>query len=143
MAHSYTTTRRVTFAETDLAGILHFSNYFRYMEEAEHAFFRSLGFRVHSCERSGAWGWARRSASCDYQRPLRYEDEVELRLRVKEKRKKALVYQVRFVLDGAEVARGEVIAVCVAKAEDGQLRAAEIPAAVDAAVEAAPADMTL
>ena len=54
MAHSYTTTRRVTFAETDLAGILHFSNSFRYMEEAEHAFFRSLGFRVHSCERSGA-----------------------------------------------------------------------------------------
>ena len=143
MAHSYTTTRRVTFAETDLAGILHFSNYFRYMEEAEHAFFRSLGFRVHLCERSGAWGWARRNASCDYRRPLRYEDEVELRLLVKEKRKKALVYQVRFVLDGAEVARGEVTAVCVAKADDGQLRAAEIPAAVDAAVEAAPVDMTL
>ena len=98
---------------------------------------------VHACERSGAWGWARRNASCDYQRPLRYEDEVELQLLVKEKRSKALVYQVRFALGGAEVARGEVTAVCVTKTEDGQLRGAEIPPAVDAAVEAAPADMTL
>ena len=143
MSHSFSMTRSVTFAETDMAGILHFSNYFRYMEEAEHAFFRSLGFRVHACERSGAWGWARRNASCDYQAPLRYEDEVELHLLVKEKRSKAIVYQVRFLLDGAEVARGEVTAVCVAKTEDGQLRAAEIPPAVDAAVEPAPADMTL
>ena len=47
------------------------------------------------------------------------------------------------MLDGAEVARGEVTAVCVAKTEDGQLRAAEIPSVVDATVEAAPADMTL
>jgi len=143
MAHRFTMTRRVTFAETDMAGILHFSNYFRFMEEAEHAFFRSLGFRVHLCERSGAWGWARRNASCDYRRPLRYEDEVELQLLVKEKRDKALVYQVRFALEGQEVARGEVTAVCVAEAADGQLRAAAIPPAVDAAVEAAPADMTL
>ena len=143
MAHSYTMTRRVTFAETDMAGILHFSNYFRYMEEVEHAFFRSLGFRVHLCERSGAWGWARRNASCDYQKPLRYEDDVELQLLVKEKRSKALIYQVRFVRGGDEVARGEVTAVCVAKTEDGQLRAAQIPPTVDAAVEAAPADMTL
>ena len=143
MAHRFTMTRRVTFAETDMAGILHFSNYFRFMEEAEHAFFRSLGFRVHLCERSGAWGWARRNASCDFRRPLRYEDEVELQLLVKEKRKKALVYQVRFVLEDQEVARGEVTAVCVTKAADGQLRAATIPPAVDAAVEAAPADMTL
>ena len=35
--------RRVEFAETDMAGQVHFSNFFRYMEAAEHAFFRSLG----------------------------------------------------------------------------------------------------
>jgi len=138
MAPNFTMTRRVTFAETDMAGILHFSNYFRYMEETEHAYFRSLGFQVHSCEKSGAWGWARRGASCDYQRPLRYEDEVELQLHVKEKRSKAIVYQVRFVLDDVEVARGELTAVCVEKAADGSLRGAAIPPAVDAAIQASP-----
>lgn len=131
-------TRRVTFAETDMAGILHFSNYFRYMEEVEHAFFRSLGFRVHSCEASGAWGWARRNASCSYERPLRYEDEVELCLTVKEKRSKAIVYEIRFLLGDAQVAFGELTAVCVEKAPDGGIRAAQMPSQVDAAVQVAP-----
>ena len=31
---------RVEFFETDLAGIVHFANYYRFMEQAEHAFFR-------------------------------------------------------------------------------------------------------
>ena len=61
MAHSFSMTRSVTFAETDMAGILHFSNYFRYMEEAEHAFFRSLGrqpsklFKQRCCHQGWAW----------------------------------------------------------------------------------------
>ena len=46
MAHEFTLTRRVEFSETDMAGIVHFSNFFRFMESAEHAFFRSLGFSV-------------------------------------------------------------------------------------------------
>ena len=41
-AHEFTITRRVEFSETDMAGIVHFSNFCRYMEHAEHAFFRSL-----------------------------------------------------------------------------------------------------
>ena len=38
--------RTVEFSETDMAGIVHYSNFFRYMESAEHAFFRALGFSV-------------------------------------------------------------------------------------------------
>ena len=38
--------RRVEFCDTDMAGIVHYSNFFRYMEVAEHEFFRSLGFSV-------------------------------------------------------------------------------------------------
>ena len=108
------------------------------MEETEHAFFRSLGFQVHACKKSGAWGWARRNASCDYRRPLRYEDEVEMQLRVREMRSKAIVYAFRFVLDGEEVAQGELTVVCVEKAEDGSLRGAAIPPAVAEAIQVAP-----
>ena len=35
-----------TSTDTDMAGIVHFSNFFRYMERVEHAFFRSLGFSI-------------------------------------------------------------------------------------------------
>ena len=39
----FTYRRRVQFYETDLAGIVHFSWYPRYMEEAEHAMWRDAG----------------------------------------------------------------------------------------------------
>ena len=53
MSYEFQITRRVEFSETDMAGIMHFSNYFRFMETAEHAFFRSLGSR----SRTPASGW--------------------------------------------------------------------------------------
>ena len=43
MPQGFRYTRRVQFSETDLAGIAHFSTYFRYMEEAEHALWRAAG----------------------------------------------------------------------------------------------------
>ena len=46
MAFEFKAIRRVEFSETDMAGIVHYSNFFRYMETAEHGFFRSLGYSV-------------------------------------------------------------------------------------------------
>ena len=139
MAHAFHIQREVTFAETDMAGILHFSNYFRYMEEVEHGFFRSLGFSVHG-RTAGAWGWARRAASCSYERPLRYQDLVDLRLEVKDKGARSITYRITFELNGDLVATGEMTAVCVARPDspDGALKAVPMPPEVDAAVSVAP-----
>src|SRR5689334_19819650 len=46
MPTEFTVRHLVQFSETDMAGIVHFSNYFRWMEEVEHAFLRSLGMSV-------------------------------------------------------------------------------------------------
>ena len=46
MPTEFSIPRRVQFSETDMAGIAHFSNFFRMMEEVEHAFFRSVGLSV-------------------------------------------------------------------------------------------------
>ncbi len=35
MAYEFKLTRQIDFAETDMAGIMHFSNFFRFMEAAE------------------------------------------------------------------------------------------------------------
>ena len=37
MAEAFHYRRRVEFCETDAAGIVHFSAYFQYMEQAEHS----------------------------------------------------------------------------------------------------------
>ena len=50
MPSEFKLTRRIEFAETDMAGIVHFANFFRMMESTEHAFFRSLGLTIHGHE---------------------------------------------------------------------------------------------
>src|SRR5213594_4933640 len=95
MAYEFKLVRRVEFSDTDMAGIVHYSNFFRYMEAAEHEFFRSLGFSVVTRQVDPPVGWPRVHAECDYKHPLRFEDEVEIRLLVSEKRSKSLSYQFR------------------------------------------------
>ena len=67
MAYEYKIVREVEFSDTDMAGIMHFSNFFRFMEAAEHGFFRSLGLSI-SYDTSGAAGLAARA--CRLRFPL-------------------------------------------------------------------------
>jgi acyl-CoA thioester hydrolase len=76
--------RLVEFADTDLAGIMHFANFFKFVECAEHAFFRSLGQRVHTANGSEHQGWPRIEVSCKYHKPARFEQTLEVCLRVDE-----------------------------------------------------------
>lgn len=144
MAYEFRMVSRVEFAQTDLAGIVHFSNFFRYMENTEHAFFRSLGLSIHATEEPGrGLGWPRVRATCDYKLPLRFEEEFEVHLRVREKRSKSLTYEFVFrkVGDatGAEVARGSLTAVCVTMDEQaGRMKAIKIPDFIAEKIEEAP-----
>ena len=144
MPYEFKLTRRIEFSETDMAGIVHFANFFRMMEVAEHAFFRSLGFSIHGHDPVSTTGWPRVRATCDFRAPLRFEDEVEIHLLVAEVRPRSIryVFVFRKVADGSEVARGEVVAVCarVEKAT-GNLSAVPISDAVRAAIQAAPSEL--
>lgn len=84
--------RMVEFADTDLAGIMHFANFFRFVEAAEHAFFRSLGFRIHTANGTDHNGWPRLEVSCKYLKPARFEETLEVCLRVEELRTSSLRY---------------------------------------------------
>src|SRR5262245_66132989 len=95
MPYEFKAQRRVEFSDTDMAGIMHFSNFFRFMETAEHGFYRSLGFSVVEKDLLPRLGWPRVHASCEYHRPLRFEDEAEIHLLATEKRSRALSFQIR------------------------------------------------
>ena len=145
MAYEFKAQRRVEFSDTDMAGIMHFSNFFRFMETAEHAFYRSLNFSVVERESLPRLGWPRVHASCDYHRPLRFEDLVEIHLLVEEKRSKAIRYQIRFYkLTGdqrEEVARGHLTIVCVTHGSDGVMKASVIPPEIASKIESAPPEL--
>ena len=149
MAHEFKTRRRVEFAETDLAGIVHFSNFFRYMEAAEHAFFRSLGLAVHGQLENGVYGWARVHASCDYKRPAHYQELLAIHLTVLDKTESSFRYAFAFhVMDedgssdpvpGREIARGELGVAYVSRSRGGdRLRSTAMPEDVARLVEVAP-----
>jgi YbgC/YbaW family acyl-CoA thioester hydrolase len=144
MPYEFKLTRRVEFAETDMAGIVHFSNFFRMMEATEHAFFRSLGFTIHGHENGTTTGWPRVSASCNYRAPLKFEEEVEIHLLVAEVRSRSIRYQFIFrkAADGTEVARGQVAAVCATVDKTtGKLAPVPIPEPIRAAITTAPAEL--
>ena len=146
MPHEFTLSHRVEFSETDMAGIVHFANFYRMMENAEHAFFRSLGFGIHGHETGTTIGWPRVNASCEFLKPLRFEEIVDIHLIVAEVRTRSIRYAFHFWKDdgGArtEIARGSMTAVCATVDKtDGKLAAVQIPDAIRAAIQTAPAEM--
>lgn len=127
MPAEFSITRRIQFAETDMAGVLHFSNYFRLMEELEHAFWRSLGLTVFFRDSEPNLSWPRVAASCEYHAPLRFEDEVELKLIVTKVGAKSIEYHVEFLRERKRCAVGKITAVCCLTGPHGEFSATAIP----------------
>ena len=149
MAFEFKLLKRVEFSETDMAGIMHFSNFFRYMEMTEHAFLRSLGVSVHDKFDGVLYGWPRVNVNCDFEKPLKFEDQVEVHLSVAKKGNKSIRYA--FVFQKIEneiatvvIARGSVTAACVKFTDDGKIAgAATIPKQISDRIEQAPTDIPI
>jgi acyl-CoA thioester hydrolase len=146
MRHRHLLRDRVQFADTDMAGIVHFSNFFRYMERVEHDFFRSMGLSIWDGHNEVAAeervGWPRVHAACDYRSPLHFEEEFVMELLVEEVRARTLRYRVRFwKLDGSLAAEGSLVAACVQRDASGRMRAVPIPERLLSRLEAAPAEL--
>jgi YbgC/YbaW family acyl-CoA thioester hydrolase len=148
-AHFHFTHRRlVEFADTDLAGIVHFANFLRFVESAEHAFFRSLGFRVHTADGHEHQGWPRLEVTCKYLKPARFEEPLDIALRVAEIRTSSLTYG--FWIFGPDTAGRHLLATgactiihVALDTKTHQIRKAPIPAGLRHALEHAMAAPSL
>lgn len=140
MAYQLRYKLRVEFAHTDMAGIVHFSNFFRYMEETEHAFLRSLGLSVHDKIDGRVVSWPRVSARCTYRAPLRFGDQFEVHLLVRGKRSSSIAYEFLFYKgDGDPIAQGAMEVVCASlDPSTGRMTAIPIPPSIGEKIEAAP-----
>lgn len=128
MTAQFTTTRRVEFADTDRAGIVHFANFYRYMEEAEDAFFGSLGLHLNNPQADGSIiGWPRVAASCSFEAPAYHEDVLEIRLSVVRKGVKSLTMNFEFWRDETRIAYGQLKTACCLCRQGEPLTAIEIP----------------
>ena len=128
MANEFRYKRRVQFADTDLAGIVHFSTMYRYIEEAEHALWREAGLSI--VQRGSDLGWPRLNAALEFRNPLRFEEEFEVWVRIAELKTRTIEYEFTLVRGKSVIAVGTMTAICVRKQPDGTMRAVEIPAEV-------------
>ncbi len=126
MSNEFTVKRRVQFAETDMAGVLHFANYYRYMEEAEHAYWRSVGLSVITEVDGKEISWPRVATNCEYFAPARFEDELELALVVENVGDRSVTHEVEFRCEGRRIALGRMTAVCCTT-DDGGFQPISIP----------------
>jgi YbgC/YbaW family acyl-CoA thioester hydrolase len=122
------TTRRIEFCDTDMAGIVHFANFFRFMESAEVEFLRSRGLSVKLDWEGRTIGFPRVSATCDYLKPARFEELLDVAVRIENLGTKSVTYGFVFSRNGEEIARGKVTSVCCLVKPGNQLEAIEIPA---------------
>lgn len=127
MSQTFQVTRRVEFRDTDMAGIVHFSVFFTYMEQVEHEFLRSLGLGVVFEIEGREISWPRVSACCDYRRAIKFEQLIDISLEVARIGEKSVTYAYRFEHGGQLVAEGQITAVCCLFRHGGPPQSIPIP----------------
>lgn len=125
----YCHAERVEFRDTDAAGIAHFSMFFVWMEQAEHAALRHLGLSVlpQRSDDSPVITWPRVSATCDYQSPAYFEDELQIDVEVAKLGSKSVTYAFRFRVAERNLASGRLTTVCCHCDSQGSLTPIAIP----------------
>lgn len=123
----FVTHRHVEFADTDMAGIVHFARFFVFMETAEHELLRSCGVPVHFDHEGLHLGWPRGAASCRYHSPARVADRLDIRVEVVRRGRSSVTYRTRISHGDRLIAEGDHTAICCVLGEPGGLRSAPIP----------------
>ncbi|MCS7124746.1 MAG: acyl-CoA thioesterase [Candidatus Bathyarchaeota archaeon] len=115
---------RVSWVDTDAAQIVHFSNFFRFFERAEEEFYEHVGLTD--------WLGAkdvilpRVEAFCQYKKPARFNDLLEIELTVEALKEKSVKYGFKIYNKKTTelLANGYIVAVAV---DRQTLRAVPIP----------------
>src|SRR5438105_5103832 len=68
---------RVRYAETDKMGVVYYANYLVWFEVGRTDLLREAGWTYREMEADG-FGLPVMEAHCEYHRPARYDDEVEV-----------------------------------------------------------------
>lgn len=139
MPITFRSTRRVEFRDTDAAGLAHFSTFFVYMEQVEHEFLRHVGLSVLMRDEEGELSWPRVAARCEYESAARFEDVLDVVLRVERLGTKSLTCAYAFSHKGRPVAEGSIASVCCRLDPHGPPRPIAIPDWIRKKIEAAEA----
>ncbi len=114
-------------------GMVHFSVFFRYMEEAEHAVWRRAGMDIFANHEEHSW--PRISAALRLQGAAQVPGRIRGAHRDRPRSRRSTIQWAHVIMRGESViGTGTVTAVYVAKNRDGSMKSAEIPAAITSTI---------
>lgn len=108
--------------------MVHFSVFFRYMEEAEHAAWCRSGLTIYQPESHHTW--PRISAQFDFKSPLKFQDEFEIRTEIATVTRSTIKWAHTLMRGDTLIGSGSVTAVYVSQQPDGAMKSAEIAAEI-------------
>ncbi len=130
---AFTLRSRIRFVDTDFSTRIHYSALFRHFEIAETEFLRSLGVGyTHWFERG--FSLPRVHVEADYLVPLRFEDEIDVEVRIERIGESSITFGFRVIeiAGGKEAARGRIVGVCI---DVNSGKSTPIPAVIREALE--------
>jgi len=120
--------RRVDFADTDAAGLIHFTTYFRFMEAAEATLFRELGLPMLWTDEGGSYGFPRVDCQCRFRRPVTFDDLVRIEMRIDTIDANRIHYAFTFHGPGdVRCATGTMVTASVCRDASGALSSVPLP----------------
>ncbi|GFE51487.1 tol-pal system-associated acyl-CoA thioesterase [Roseobacter cerasinus] len=103
---------RVYYEDTDMAGIVYYANYLRYIERARSDWVREIGVDQLAMKAEGVV-FAVRRVEADYIQPARFDDQLEVETTLV-KLTPARMIMSQTVLRAAEVLfRAEIVIACI------------------------------
>jgi len=99
---------RVHWVDTDTAGVMHFSNFFRYFEACEEEFYRSLSLPLTEIRDRLGVLLPRVEVHCQYKAACRLDELIDITLKVREVQEKTIIYDFQIIRqsDGKLAAEG-------------------------------------
>lgn len=126
--------QRVRFNETDMQGVVYYANYLVYAEVARSAYLRHLGLHYRDLLDRGL-DFTIGEASVRYHAPLRYDDDVDLRVRVGVVRRVSWTFE--YAVDRSDGLRCADMTTAQVVFQRETLKAARVPDDLRALLEAA------
>ena len=120
---------RVYYEDTDLAGIVYYANYLKFMERARTEWLRSLGYEQDRLMERDGIIFAVRSVALEYHLPARFNDALEVSASLSQKGRASLTFrqEVRRSGDAQLLCSGEIRIACL---DRQSLRPTPIPKAL-------------
>ncbi len=100
----------ITYQDTDIAGVVYFTNYLNYAEKGRSKIFKGL---FGKSKFSKNQNWAVRSTNITYLKPTKIDDTLVVKTKIKELRKASLVFSHEMFVDYNIVAVNEIHLLCI------------------------------